>query len=730
MQELTGDIEEIRFRNEENGFSILVLDIGDEYITATGVFPPINEGESVRISGDYIIHPKFGRQFKVVKAEKRPPQTLDGIARFLSSGLIKGIGPKTAYIIVQKFGKETFDILENDPERLASIKGISIKKAMQIQHDYLINKNLQDAVIFMQSYGITTGRALKIYAEYGPDTVKIISANPYRLIEDISGIGFTTADKIAANMGIPKDGEFRIRAGIIYTMMDAGERNGNTYLPREMLVSEALKLLDIADETLIDEQIDKLVIERKLKCVEFDETGVMLTKTYHTERSVAVGLVKLIDSQNRLERDVDEDIDEFERLAGINFHSSQRDAIKLAVTNGVCVITGGPGTGKTTIIKCIIHIFDRIGITYMLMAPTGRAAKRMADSSGRESSTIHRALMLEGEGFSQSGAPLATGAVIVDEVSMMDIFLSDALISRLSPGTRLILVGDKDQLPSVGAGNVLKDILSMPIIPHIQLEMIFRQGKESLIVANAHAINSGKMPVLDDKNSDFFFLKATSHHDIAMTVTELVSERLPKFLKCDPERIQVLCPMKNGEAGVNNLNVLLQNKLNPLGMRPTLNGYREGDKVMHITNDYKLQWERTADGYERGEGVFNGDMGIVERIDPSDGTLTVLTDDARRIVYGASTIEELMLAYAVTVHKSQGSEFDAVVLPVTIGSPIIFTRNLLYTAITRAKKLVVIVGDTFSVKRMVDNDYIAKRYSGLKYFIEDAQRGMTLLFGE
>ena len=726
MREIKGTIEDIIFMNPDNGYSVILIDYEGDPLTVVGNFPPVSEGESVELSGEFVTHPKFGKQFKVATVKRAEPQSVDSIIRFLSSGLIKGVGPKTAMNIVNTFGRKTLEVIENTPQKLSQIRGITPAKAQIIQEEYLKNKRIQDAVMFLQNYGITINTALKIYGIYAESTIERVKANPYCLIEDVDGIGFLTADRIASNMGIAKDSPLRIRAGILHVLTDTGERNGNTYLPKEILLEEVYKLI-LQDEALVANAVDSLILDGKLRTEEVDgATAVFDRKTYRAERGIAKSLMERLALANRVYTDASRDISNYQQIYSIDFNEAQVDAIKCVMENGVSVITGGPGTGKTTVIKCIIYLAERLGLKYSLMAPTGRAAKRITESTGKNASTVHRALGRNDE----DGEALEVDLVIVDEVSMMDVYLMNVLLKRIPQHAKVVLVGDKDQLPSVGAGNVLSDILKCGLVPNVKLEFIYRQSGGSLIAENAHMVNMGQMPNLDEKNRDFFFINSTSVEETAKTVLDLGQFRIPKFLDIDPLKIQVLCPMKNGDAGVKNLNNLLQQRLNQNGggltVKETL--LKKGDKVMHTVNNYSLKWERYSPYYESGEGVFNGDMGVVEYADAGTGELKVVFDDGREAVYSRVELDELTLAYAVTVHKSQGSEFDAVIIPLAAGSPQIMTRNLLYTAITRAKKMVIIVGSRFNVKRMVENDYIASRYSALKFFMTSAEREFRLLY--
>ena len=728
-----GEIDEVRFRNEENGYTILVLDCEGEPLVCVGTFPPVSEGEFVQLGGDFTVHPKFGKQFKVTEVHAAAPDTLDGIVRYLGSGLIRGIGPKTALSIVEKFGKATFDVITHNPARLAEVKGVTKKKAEEIAESYLQIENMRQAMVFLQGHGIPLGTSLRIFKRYGDETVSALSANPYRLVEEVDGIGFITADKIAARLGVEPDSEYRLRAGVLYALKEASERAGNTYLPYERLRAAAADLLH-ADPDRIEKTIDALALSRAVKTVEtpLGEQGIMLLPLFRAEKGAAQKLIDLINAADRTERDCSEEIAAFERSENITLHPTQREAVMLATSGGVTVITGGPGTGKTTIVKCILAILDARGVKTALMAPTGRAAKRMSESCGKEASTIHRALMIgrEGEG---SDEPVQAGAVIVDEFSMVDAFLFHTLLKRLTPGVQLILVGDSDQLPSVGAGNVLKDIISSGVAPVVRLQRIYRQSGESLIVENAHRVNAGQMPELSAKDGDFFFCAAKSAEEIAALTVGLAAERIPRYLGVDPYRVQVLCPLKSGSAGAVQINKQLQKRLNAGGAFIETDEYRyqTGDKVMHVANNYNLPWRRIAGGIaESGEGVFNGDLGVIEEVRPQSGEIDVAYEDGRFVTYTPDVRSQLMPAYAITVHKSQGSEFDGVIIPVYGGNPMLMTRNLLYTAITRAKRVAVIVGEQYTIKRMVQNDYIAMRYSMLGRFLEDAARRETLLFGE
>lgn len=728
---VSGAIDEIRFRNDENGYTIIVLDCEGEPLVCVGTFPPVSEGEYLSLEGDFTVHQKFGKQFRVCAVKVTRPDTLDGIVRYLGSGLIRGIGPKTALAIADKFGKDALRVITENPSELAKIRGISKQKAAEIAAEYSKIENMRQAMLFLQGHSVPLGTSLKIYKRYGDDTVAVLTQNPYRLVEDVDGIGFITADKIAAKLGVEAESEYRLRAGILYTLKEAADKSGNTYLPYETLVCESSKLLGCGEKK-IEDALDNLMISRAVKTVNTSDgkSGVMLLSAYRAEHGAAQKLVTLISGADMTRRDCSEEIKEFERGENIKLHDSQIRAIELAAGGSVTVITGGPGTGKTTIVKCILSVLDRRGTAAALMAPTGRAAKRMSESCGKEASTIHRALMIGREGDSD-GEPITAGAVIVDEFSMVDIYLFNTLLKRIRPGVKLILVGDADQLPSVGAGNVLKDVIDSGVVPVIRLERIYRQSGESLIVENAHRVNKGEMPVLDVKNEDFFFVNAKTPQDIADAAVGLAAERIPKFLGVEPYRVQVLCPLKSGIAGSVNINRMLQKKLSGGGLYIESEDYRyiEGDKVMHVANNYNLGWRRTIGGIaESGEGVFNGDLGVITEIRQASGEIDVRFEDGRLVTYTPDVRSQLVPAYSITVHKSQGSEFDAVIIPVAGGNPVIMTRNLLYTAITRAKKAVVIVGDRYTVKRMVDNDYVALRYSMLSGFLADAAARETLLF--
>ncbi len=722
MQTLTGAVDEIIFRNDENGYTVLVLETEDgEPVTAVGAFPSVTPGDTLSLEGEFVIHPKFGAQFKTARASVQPPATPLGMIRFLSSGLIEGCGEKTATRIVEKFGAKTAEVLEKDPSRLVEVKGISPKKAEKIAASYAALEVQRSAVVFLTGYGITVNLALKLYEIYGASTVSTVKTNPYVLVEDVDGVGFITADRIARSLGLAEDSPFRVRAGVLHALKSACEKEGNTYLPRDVLTAKAKELIGVGDER-INEAIDALRLERKL-VVPFDG-AVMGEQYYRAERSAAVKLVKRVDAAGEVMADVDGIIDRFEASNAIKLHDAQRAAVRNAIRAGVSVITGGPGTGKTTIINCILFVLDALGLSSVLLAPTGRAAKRITEGCGREASTIHRALLgLErGEKFGEN-------AVIVDEFSMVDIFLFRMLLDAVNTDAKLVIVGDADQLPSVGAGNVLRDLIDSGLAPVTRLSFIYRQSQTSRIAVSAHDINDGRVPDLKARDGDFYFFRIKDPASIADMTVELATTRITGFCGIEPARIQVIAALKNGVAGVNNLNARLQQKLNAgVGRKAEVGDitFYVGDRVMHTVNNYELEWTRYS---TTGKGVFNGDIGTVAEI-AATGEITVEFEDMRRVQYTGDTRRQLILSYAVTVHKSQGCEFDAVVMPVVGGAPVIMTRNLLYTAITRAKKLVVLVGDDYNVKRMVENNYVAERYSALKEFIAEAKSDMRKLFGE
>ena len=730
---IKGDVVDIIYSNEENGFSIIVMDIEGEPVVCKGTFPSVVEGQTLALTGKYVVHPKYGRQYDVESVEVCQPEGVDGIVRYLGSGIIKGIGPRLALRIASYFGDKTFEVIEFTPHLLAKVSGISKKKALEIAESYMSIKVMQDAIMFLQKYGITLNMALKIYKAYDKETIDTVSSNPYILVEDVDGIGFLTADKIAQNMGVSHDSPFRVRAGIIYSLKECVNKSGNTYLPREELKEMASSLLSVSCD-LIDSAIDELAYQRKIKLIETENgESAMLFTVYRVEHEAGYLISSIVDGGVQYDYDISSELATFEKIQGITFHPSQKDAIDLAVNSGAVIITGGPGTGKTTIIKCIIHLYTMMNKRVVCMAPTGRASKRMSEATGFDAGTIHRVLGITPDSENANKEPIDADVVIVDEFSMVDIFLFRTLLSRIRKGTKLVMVGDKDQLPSVGAGNVLADLIASNSVPVVGLSYIYRQSLESLIVTNAHAINKGQMPVLDKKDKDFFFIKANTPEEIAAKATQVASERIPKYLGVTPDKVQVLCPLKMGYAGVVNLNRQLQNKLNPTRIDKIETEDYEfavGDKVMHTQNNYELEW-KIVNGYRvvEGQGVFNGDIGTVTEVNKSDRSLMVIFEDGRQARYSGEDISEHMLAYAITVHKSQGSEFDAVIMPIVSGTPMIMTRNLLYTAITRAKKVVVLIGEEYNVKKMVNNDYVAKRYSALVKFINEAIEKRKILYG-
>ena len=727
MASIKGTIAEIRFRNEENGYTIATVETDLEPFTVVGVFPPVGEGGFVSCEGSFVTHPKFGRQFKASEVRIERPDSLYGIIQFLGSGMIKGIGPKRASAIVTRFGESTLDVIENNPERLTKVSGISNRMAKEIASSYIEIKTVADAMSFLMSFGVTSGLSQKIVNEYGSDTVALVSSNPYRLIEDVRGIGFLTADRMAMKLGIDSRSDFRIRAGLIYTLLDNSEKNGNTFLPYKLLTEETARLLSLEEsDELIEKNVNELVFAHKIKEFEYEgERAVMSAHLYNAEYSSAVKLCRMLEATNRALPDCSDEIAEFERIEGVTFHSEQKNAIVSALVNGVSVITGGPGTGKTTIVRCIMRILTTHNLSVKLMAPTGRASKRLSESTGADASTIHRALLSDEEDY----AGLNSDAIIVDEFSMVDVSLLSELLSALRNDARLIIVGDSDQLPSVGAGNALADIIACGIIPVARLTRIYRQDERSKIIVNAHKVNDGEMPDLTGGN-DFFFIRSQTALNTAQTTVDLITRRLSNYLNVEPARLQVLCPMKSGEAGCNNLNKLLRASLLGKPDKEVVVGeysFASGDKVMHVVNNYNLEWTKN---YATGKGVFNGDAGMVLEVRPDSGEIIVEFEDGRRVTYAGEDKTQLMPAYAITVHKSQGSEYEGVVIPISGGHPMIMTRNLLYTAITRAKSLVVLVGTEESIARMVHNNFIKQRYSMLRTFIVEAERKLSLLYAE
>ncbi len=734
----SGTVESVIFQNIENGYSVIDVSVDGFLYTAVGNMPPMSEGENVEIDGEIKENPKYGEQIAVRSVKKLMPNNKEGMIRFLSSELFSGVGYVLATSIVEAFGDKTFDVIEKEPLLLARLKGINIKKAMQISDAFTGNKAMQEVIVAFSAYEISVAVALKIYKAYGANAVKKVEENPYILINDIEGIGFKKADKIAMSLGIEKDSAFRIKAGICYVLSEVVVKNGHTHLPKDILIAECLDILELQRdeyEELIVSAIDELEIIGRVTLIDRDGyTAVILSKHYIAEKSIATKLVYMMNHTPPLMLDIDGDIKEYERINDIVLHENQKLAIKNCLRAGVNVITGGPGTGKTTIIRCIIGILKSQGYTVSLAAPTGRAAKRLSEATGEQAKTVHRMLDLDfkdGKGYFtyNENFRLSSDVIIVDEVSMCDEYMFNALIKSIKNGGRLIMVGDKDQLPSVGAGNVLADIIGADgIVPVSYLTQIYRQENDkSLIVENAHRINKGEMPKIDNSSKDFFFDMKSSPKDIADAVISMVTERIPKYKGVHPKDIQVLCPMKKGIAGVEHLNVMLQETLNPHDISKNevhIGNFllREGDKVIHTVNNYNLEWiklDDMGDTAESGVGVFNGDIGYIKSIEKNNGktTLTVEFDDLRIAKYDSEAAYDLLLAYAISVHKSQGSEFPIAIIAVTAGNYMILTRNLLYTAVTRAKEMVVLIGDKDNVAKMVRNNYTQKRYSMLKDFI-------------
>ena len=729
MEVRKGYVEHIVFRNNDNGYTVFQLVSEEEELTCVGLFSVLAEGELVQVSGYMKEHPLYGEQLQVEQYELLAPEDETAMERYLGSGAIKGIGAAMAARIVRRFKGDTFRIMEEEPERLAEVKGISEKKAIEISAQMEEKKDLRQAMMFLTQYGISVPLAVKIYQQYGNRTYQVVEENPYRLADDISGIGFKIADEIASRIGIHTDSDYRIRSGLLYVLLQAtGE--GHTCLPKEDLLHRASALLGVEEEQM-ETQLMNLCMDRKLVMKEQNgKVMVWYGQYYYMELNVAKMLHDLNLECEMEESQIVKKLSKVEKQASITLDEMQRKAVVEAVKNGVLVITGGPGTGKTTTINAIIRYFETEDMEILLAAPTGRAAKRMTEATGWEAVTIHRLLELSGvpsddrstASFERNEEnPLEADVIIIDEMSMVDIFLMNALLKAVSVGTRLILVGDINQLPSVGPGCVLKDIIRAGSCPVVQLTRIFRQASQSDIIVNAHKINRGEHVILDNKSRDFFFLQRQDPNVILRVVLALVQEKMPRYVDARPTDIQVLTPMRKGSLGVENLNEMLQRYLNPpspeKNEKETARGrFREGDKVMQIKNNYQIEWEarnRYGIAIDKGTGIFNGDMGIVQQIDLLAETMEVLFDDYRTVTYSFQMLEELELAYAVTIHKSQGSEYPAVVIPLLTGPRMLMNRNLLYTAVTRARSCVTLVGSPETFAQMIDNASEQTRYSGL-----------------
>lgn len=735
VEKVTGYIHNFIYQNQENGYTVLTLHTDDGELTCVGMMNGVSEGMIVEFSGRYTAHPSYGRQFRVETYEEKEPEDEAAIERYLGSGAIKGIGPAMAARIVRRFGSDTFRIVEEEPERLAEIRGISERRAQEIGVQIMEKRELRQGMIFLQQFGISLNLAVKIYQKYGPQIYGVIRENPYRLADDIRGVGFKIADEIAHRAGISTDSDFRIRSGIVYTLMQAAGE-GHTYLPQQELTGRVAELLGI-DAALIGKHYTDLAMERRIVIVSCEkEVQLFAAPYYNMEHNVAFLLRELNHQYEVAKEELDTGIARIEKQTGMVLESQQRQAVCEAVRNGLLVVTGGPGTGKTTIINSIIRYFEMEGMDFMLAAPTGRAAKRMSETTGYEARTIHRMLEIsggiEGEaGFERNESnPLEADAIIIDEMSMVDISLMNSLLKAITPPARLILVGDTNQLPSVGPGSVLKDIIDSGEYRVVRLNKIFRQAGQSDIIMNAHKINGGEKITLDNKSRDFFFLKRYDADKIVNVVLQLVIQKMPGYVDAGIADIQVLAPMRKGLLGVTRLNTILQQYINPPSPDKAEKEhggiiFREGDKVMQVKNSYQTEWEirnRYGLAVEKGMGIFNGDMGIIRSIHDLTELITIEFDEGRIVEYPFRQLEELELAYAVTIHKSQGSEYPAVVIPLLAGPRMLMNRNLLYTAVTRARKCVTLVGDERTFEAMVDNISEQKRYSGLKdRILEQAQ---------
>ncbi len=729
MEKLEGYIDHIIYRNSDNGYTVMVLVTEDDEITCTGTLSYIGEGEKVELQGQYTSHPSYGEQFKVESYVIKPPEDEESVERYLGSGAIKGVGAALAARIVRHFRGDTFRIIEEEPERLAEIKGISDRKAREIAEQVYEKRDMRKAMIFLQQYGITTSLAVKIYQKYGAEIYRVLQENPYQLADDINGVGFRIADEIAMRAGVRADSEYRIKCAVFYVLQQAGGE-GHVFLPKEQLVHRAGELLGVPLED-IDQYLTDLSIERKIVIKkEKEQERIYSASAYFVEMSTARMLCDLNITGEVNETVILHKIAAIEKETGTYLDERQKEAVIESVRCGLLVITGGPGTGKTTTINTLISYFESEGLQILLAAPTGRAAKRMTEATGYEARTIHRMLEISGpqednassSGFDRNAQnPLDADVIIVDEMSMVDIYLMHALLDAVTVGTRLIMVGDRNQLPSVGPGSVLKDIIESGKVPVVRLTRIFRQASESDIVVNAHKINRGERVSLDNKSRDFFFLKRNDANVIISIVIQLIREKLPRYVNADTYDIQVLTPMRKGLLGVERLNRILQEYLNPpdRNKREHEQGsqiFREGDKVMQIKNNYQLEWEirgRYGIPVEKGVGIFNGDLGVIREINLHTERVTVEFDEHRMVEYPYSGLEELELAYAVTIHKSQGSEYPAVVIPLLSGPRMLMNRNLLYTAVTRARKCVTVVGDDTTFNYMIDNTVEQKRYTAL-----------------
>lgn len=736
LETVEGYIDKIVFRNKENGYTVLSLVNEEEEITCVGTFSFINEGEYMKLQGSYTEHMVYGQQLKVSSYEVKEPTDVVSMERYLGSGAIKGVGSALAARIVRKFKEETFRVIEEEPERLVEVKGVSERIAREIAVQFEEKKEQRNAMIFLQQYGISLNLGVKIYQEYGGRMYEILKQNPYKLAEDITGIGFKIADEIAEKVGIGTDSDFRIKAGILHVLQEASGQ-GHTYLPEKLLYQKTAELLAI-DEEKIEHRIMDMVINKQIMVKqEKDDVRVYSSYYYYTELNCAKMLLDLNISCEYTETEFAYHMKQLEREMDVELDEMQKNAILEAARHGLMIITGGPGTGKTTTINAIIQFFEREEMTILLAAPTGRAAKRMSETTGYEAQTIHRLLELTGNvednerqrmRFERNEEnPLEADVVIVDEMSMVDINLLHALLKAIVVGTRVIFVGDVNQLPSVGPGNVLKDMIASDCFSVTRLTKIFRQASESDIIVNAHKINAGEAIKMDNKSMDFFMLQRDNANAIISVIIQLVRDKMPKYVNAAMHDIQVLTPMRKGELGVERLNQILQEYLNPKSTNKKEKLvqnriFREGDKVMQIKNNYQLEWEiRSSYGItqERGTGVFNGDCGVIKEINTFAETLTVEYEEEKMVEYSFSDLDELELAYAITIHKSQGSEYPAVVMPILTGPRMLFNRNLLYTAVTRARRCVTIVGSAGMVQNMIANVNEQKRFSSLHMRILD-----------